>query len=181
VFYKDERLALFIDGPNTHSAAKALGFDIDYKLLKKEFTQRGKLLRAYYYTPLIDEESEYSPVRPLVDWLGYNGFEVVTKEVRRYSDQDGRTKPKGNMSVDLAVDAMEIAPTVAHVVLFSGDSAYCPLVKSLKRQGVRVSVVSTIQSDSPMIADELRRLADNFIELKDLQSVIGRPPREHNE
>jgi len=178
MFYKDERLALFIDGSNLYAAAKALGFDIDYKLLRAEFMRRGKLLRAFYYTALL-ENDEYSPIRPLVDWLHYNGFSMVTKPAKEYTDSQGRRKVKGNMDIELAVDAMELAPRVDHIVLFSGDGDFKPLVESLQRQGVRISVVSTIRSQPPMISDELRRQADNFIELEDLKDVIGRPPREH--
>jgi uncharacterized LabA/DUF88 family protein len=177
MFYKDERLALFIDGSNLYAAAKALGFDIDYKLLRQEFERRGKLLRAFYYTALL-ENDDYSPIRPLVDWLHYNGFCMVTKPAKEYTDSQGRRKVKGNMDIELAVDAMELAPRLDHVVLFSGDGDFKPLVESLQRQGVRVSVVSTIRSQPPMIADELRRQADNFIELDALREVIGRPPRE---
>ena len=177
MFYKDERLALFIDGSNLYAAAKALGFDIDYKLLRHEFMRRGKLLRAFYYTALL-ENDEYSPIRPLVDWLHYNGFSMVTKPAKEYTDSQGRRKVKGNMDIELCVDAMELAPRVDHIVLFSGDGDFRPLVESLQRQGVRVSVVSTIRSQPPMIADELRRQADNFIELNELKDVIGRPPRE---
>jgi uncharacterized LabA/DUF88 family protein len=177
MFYKDERLALFIDGSNLYAAAKALGFDIDYKLLRMEFMRRGKLLRAFYYTALL-ENDDYSPIRPLVDWLHYNGFTMRTKPAKEYTDSQGRRKVKGNMDIELCVDAMELAPRVDHVVLFSGDGDFRPLVESLQRQGVRVSVVSTIRSQPPMIADELRRQADNFIELDELREVIGRPPRE---
>lgn len=177
MFYKDERLALFIDGSNLYSTAKSLGFDIDYKLLRSEFTRRGKLLRAFYYTPLL-ENDEYSPIRPLVDWLDYNGFSMVTKPAKEYIDSQGRRKIKGNMDVELAVDAMELAPRIDHAVIFSGDGDFRPLIAGLQRQGVRVSVVSTIRSQPPMIADELRRQADNFIELDELRDVIGRPPRE---
>lgn len=177
MFYKDERLALFIDGSNLYAAAKALGFDIDYKLLRQEFERRGKLLRAFYYTALL-ENDDYSPIRPLVDWLHYNGFCMVTKPAKEYTDSQGRRKVKGNMDIELAVDAMELAPRLDHIVLFSGDGDFKPLVESLQRQGVRVSVVSTIRSQPPMIADELRRQADNFIELDALREVIGRPPRE---
>ncbi|WP_372838944.1 NYN domain-containing protein [Phaeovulum sp.] len=177
MFYKDERLALFIDGSNLYAAAKALGFDIDYKLLRQEFERRGKLLRAFYYTALLENE-EYSPIRPLVDWLNYNGYAMVTKPAKEYTDSLGRRKVKGNMDIELAVDAMELAPRLDHAVLFSGDGDFRPLVESLQRQGVRVSVVSTIRSQPPMIADELRRQADNFIELDALRDVIGRPPRE---
>jgi len=177
MFYKDERLALFIDGSNLYAAAKSLGFDIDYKLLRAEFMRRGKLLRAFYYTALL-ENDEYSPIRPLVDWLNYNGFSMVTKPAKEYTDSQGRRKVKGNMDIELAVDAMELAPRVDHIVLFSGDGDFRPLVESLQRQGVRVSVVSTIRSQPPMISDDLRRQADNFIELEDLKDVIGRPPRE---
>ncbi len=177
MFYRDERLALFIDGSNLYAAAKALAFDIDYKLLRKEFMQRGKLLRAFYYTALL-ENDDYSPIRPLVDWLHYNGFNMVTKPAKEFVDSQGRRKVKGNMDIELAVDAMEIAPHVDHIVLFSGDGDFRPLVAALQRKGVRVSVVSTIRSQPPMIADDLRRQADNFIELDELKDVVGRPPRE---
>ena len=177
MFYKDERLALFIDGVNLFSAAKALEFGIDYKLLHQEFMRRGKLLRAFYYTALF-ENDEYSSLRPLVDWLQYNGFTTVTKPMREYTDSMGRRKVKGNMSIELVVDAIEIAPRVDHIVLFSGDGDFVPLAANLQRQGVRVSVVSTMRSPTPMISDELRRHADNFIDLKDLHDVIGRPLRE---
>ena len=179
MFYRDERLALFIDGSNLYAAAKSLGFDIEYKSLRKEFMGRGKLLRAFYYTALL-ENDEYSPIRPLVDWLHYNGFTMVTKPAKEFTDANGRRKVKGNMDIELTVDAMETAAHVDHIVLFSGDGDFRPLVESLQRQGVRVSCVSTIRSQPPMISDDLRRQVDNFIELEDLREVIGRPPREHD-
>ena len=177
MFYKDERLALLIDGANLYAATRALGFDIDYKLLRQEFMRRGKLLRALYYTALLENE-EYSPIRSLVDWLHYNGFAMVTKPAKEFTDSQGRRRVKGNMDIELTVDAMELAPHVDHIVLFSGDCDFRPLVESLQRQGVRVSVVSTIRSQPPMIADDLRRQTDNFIELDELKDVIGRQPRE---
>lgn len=177
MFYKDERLALFIDGANLFAAGKSLGFDIDYRLLRQEFMRRGKLVRAFYYTALLENE-DYSPIRPLIDWLNYNGYTLVTKPAKEYVDSLGRRKVKGNMDIELAVNAMELAPRLDHAVLFSGDGDFRPLVESLQRQGVRVSVVSTIRSQPPMIADELRRQADNFIELDELRDIIGRAPRE---
>jgi uncharacterized LabA/DUF88 family protein len=177
MFYRDERLALFIDGANLYAAARSLGFDIDYKLLRAEFMRCGKLLRAFYYTALL-ENDDYSPIRPLVDWLHYNGFTMVTKPAKEFTDSQGRRKVKGNMDIELSVDAMEIAPHVDHIVLFSGDGDFRPLVAALQRKGVRVSVVSTIRSQPSMIADDLRRQADNFIELDELREVVGRPPRE---
>ncbi len=176
MFYRDERLALFIDGSNLYAATKALGFDIDYKLLRSEFMRRGKMVRASYYMSILENE-EYSPIRPLVDWLEYNGFTLVTKPAKEFIDSSGRRKIKGNMDIELAVDAMEMADHVDHILLFSGDGDFRPLVAALQRKGVRVSVVSTIRSRSPMIADALRRQADNFIELEELKDVIGRPPR----
>jgi uncharacterized LabA/DUF88 family protein len=176
MFYRDERLALFIDGANLYAATKALGFDIDYKLLRNEFMRRGKMVRAFYYTAIIENE-EYSPLRPLVDWLDYNGFTLVTKPAKEFTDSTGRRKIKGNMDIELAVDAMEMADHVEHIVLFSGDGDFRPLVEALQKRGVRVTVVSTIRSSPPMIADSLRRQADNFIELEELKDAIGRPPR----
>jgi len=177
MFYKDDRLALFIDGSNLYAASRALGFDIDYKLLRQEFMRRGKLLRAFYYTALL-ESDEYSPIRPLVDWLQYNGFTMVTKPAREFVDREGRRKVKGNMDIELTIDAMEIAPHVDHIVLFSGDGDFRRLVESLQRKGVRVSVVSTMRTSPPMISDDLRRQADTFIELDELRSLLGRSDRK---
>lgn len=180
LFYRDERLALFIDGANLYATAKALGFDIDYKLLRQEFMRRGKLLRVLYYTALL-ESDDYSPIRPLVDWLNYNGFTTITKPSKEFTDSMGRRKVKVNMDIELAVDAIELAPRVDHIVIFSGNSDFCPLIESLQRKGVRVSVVSSIRSQSPQIADELRRQCDVYIDLYDLRDVIGRPQCEPRE
>ena len=152
MFYRDERLALFIDGSNLYAAAKSLGFDIDYKLLRQEFMRRGKLLRAFYYTALL-ENDEYSPIRPLVDWLHYNGFTMVTKPAKEYTDSQGRRKVKGNMDIELTVDALELAPFVDHIVLFSGDGDFRSLVQALQEKGKRVSVVSTLQTQPPSCTD----------------------------
>ena len=156
-----EKIALFIDGANLYATAKSLGFDIDYKRLLREFQSRGYLLRAFYYTAVI-EDQEYSSIRPLIDWLDYNGYSVVTKATKEFVDQTGRRKVKGNMDIELAVDAMEIAGTIDHMVLFSGDGDFRSLVEAVQRRGVRVTVVSTVSTQPPMVADELRRQADVF-------------------
>jgi uncharacterized LabA/DUF88 family protein len=173
LFYPQERLALFIDGANLYSAARALGFDIDYKKLLTEFSKKGVLVRAYYYTALL-EDREFSPLRPLVDWLDYNGYTLVTKSVREFTDAAGRRKIKGNMDIEISVDMMELAPSVDHIVLFSGDGDFRRLVESVQRRGRRVSVVSTLRTQPAMVADDLRRQADHFIELVDLQPIIAR-------
>ena len=169
------KLALLIDGPNLYATAKTLGFDIDYKRLLMEFQSRGTLLRALYYTAII-EDQEYSSIRPLIDWLDYNGYTVVTKAAKEFTDGSGRRRVKGNMDIELAVDAMELAEHVDQIVLFSGDGDFRSLVERVQRRGVRVTVVSTISSHPPMIADDLRRQANVFIDLADLQSKISRPP-----
>lgn len=177
MFYRDERLALFIDGSNLYATARNLGFDIDYKLLRSEFLRRGKLLRAFYYTALLENE-EYSPVRPLVDWLQYNGFTMRTKPAREFTDSQGRRKVKGNMDIELTVDALGLAETVDHYVIFSGDGDFRTLVEALQRRGRKVSVVSTMASQPPMISDDLRRQADHFIDLASLKADVGRDPGE---
>ena len=176
-FYKDERLALFIDGANLYSSARALGLEIDFRKLLKEFQGRGRLIRASYYTALV-ESDEYSPIRPLVDWLAYNGFTVVKKAAREYTDREGRKRHRGNMDVDLAVDMLEAATHADHIVLFSGNGDFRRLVEAVKAKGVRVSIVSTNTSSPPMVADDLRREADAFIELEDIAEMIARPRRD---
>lgn len=173
IFYPQERMALFIDGANLYGAARSLGFDIDYRRLLELFSTKGHLIRAFYYTALM-EDQEYSPIRPLVDWLDYNGYSMVTKPAKEYTDSMGRRKVKGNMDIELAIDMMEMSDTLDHVVLFSGDGDFRRLVDAVQRKGVRVTVVSTIRSQPPMVADELRRQADNFVELLDLMPQISR-------
>jgi uncharacterized LabA/DUF88 family protein len=173
LFYPQERIGLFIDGANLYAAARALGFDIDYKRLLELFGSKGRLIRAFYYTALIDEQ-EYSPIRPLVDWLDYNGYTMVTKPTKEYTDAAGRRKIKGNMDIELAIDVMEMAQFLDHIVLFSGDGDFRRLVEAVQRKGVRVTCVSTTRSVPPMVADELRRQADVFVELQDLSQSIMR-------
>ncbi len=172
-FYNDERVAVFIDGSNLYAAARSLNFDIDYRKLLELFRGSGRLLRATYYTALI-EDQEYSPIRPLVDWLDYNGYKLVTKPAKEFTDSMGRRKVKGNMDIEVAVDMLELADRMDHAVLFSGDGDFRYLVESLQRKGIRVSVVSTIRTSPPMVADELRRQADIFVELETLIPSIAR-------
>src|SRR5438552_8346248 len=171
------RIALFIDGANLHATARALGFDVDYKRLLKEFQSRGALLRAFYYTTII-EDQEYTSVRPLIDWLDYNGYIVVTKLTKEFIDASGRRKVKGSMNIELAVRAMELADRIDRMFLFSGDGDFRPLMEAVQRRGVHVTVVSTIVSQPPMMADDLRRQADIFIDLAELKPKLGRDPSE---
>ena len=180
-FYPNERIALFVDGANLYATAKSLGFDIDYKRLLGMFRQKGQLIRALYYTALA-EDQEYSSIRPLIDWLDYNGYTMVTKPTKEFTDSMGRRKIKGNMDIELTVDAMRLAKSLDHIVIFSGDGDFKSLVAALQQEGKRVSVVSTLQTQPPMVADELRRQADQFIDLADIEQLVcrdggGRPAR----
>ncbi|EEQ95320.1 NYN domain-containing protein [Brucella intermedia] len=177
MFDSREKIALFIDGANLYAASKTLGFDIDYRKLLKAFQKRGYLLRAYYYTALV-EDQEYSSIRPLIDWLDYNGYKVVTKAAKEFTDSTGRRKVKGNMDIELTVDAMQLTDTVDHFVIFSGDGDFRSLAEALQRKGRKVSVVSTLTTQPAMISDELRRQADHFIDLVSLKAEIGRDPSE---
>ena len=179
-FYPQERIGLFIDGANLYATARALGFDIDYKRLLELFTKQGHLVRAFYYTALV-EDQEYSPIRPLIDWLDYNGYTMVTKPTKEFTDSvTGRRKIKGNMDIELAIDVMEMIAHLDHVVLFSGDGDFRRLVEAVQRKGLRVTVVSTVRSQPSMVADELRRQADTFVDLVELKDVIERAlPADH--
>ena len=179
-FNPEERIGLFIDGANLYAAARSLGFDIDYKRLREEFANKARLIRALYYTALI-EDQEYSPIRPLVDWLDYNGYALITKPTKEFTDSMGRRKVKGDMDIEIAVDMMEMAEVLDHVVLFSGDGDFRRVIEAVQRKGVRVTVVSTIRSQPPMIADELRRQADCFVELQELEPLVAREARWRQE
>jgi uncharacterized LabA/DUF88 family protein len=175
-----DKTLLLIDGPNLFSTAKSLGFEIDFKKLLQEFRSRGDLLSAKYYTAVPDDEDS-SPIVPLIDWLDYNGYSVVTKPMKSFTDAEGNRKSKGNMDVEIAVDAMELASKVDEIVLFSGDGDFRTVIEAVQRRGVKVTVVSSIATRPPMCADELRRQTDVFIDLADLRAKISRgarPPRD---
>ena len=174
-FYPTEKIALFIDGANLHAAARGLGFDIDYRRLLTEFAAKGVLVRAFYYTALM-EDQDYSPLRPLVDWLDYNGYTMVTKPAKEFTDASGRRKIKGNMDVEITLDVVRMTRHVDHVVLFSGDGDFRKLIEYAQDEGCRVTVVSTVQTNPPMVADEIRRQSDVFIDLADIEQSISRGP-----
>jgi len=176
-FNQDEKVALFIDGANLYSASRNLGFDVDYRNLLEYFRKRARVIRAYYYSAVL-ETDEYSPLKPLTDWLAYNGYSLVTKPAKEFTDAAGRRRVKGNMDIEVAVDMLELAPMIDHAILFSGDSDFRRLVEAVQRKGVRVSVVSSIRTTPPMVADELRRQADAFIELADISSEFTRRQTE---
>jgi uncharacterized LabA/DUF88 family protein len=176
-FVANERLALFIDGANLYSASRNLGFDVDYRSLLEFFRARAQLIRAYYYSALLETE-EYSPLKPLTDWLAYNGYTLVTKPAKEFTDASGRRRVKGNMDIELAIDMLELSPRLDHAVLFSGDADFRRLVEAVQRRGVRVSVVSSIRTSPPMVADELRRQADQFIELAEIAPEFTRRQTE---
>ncbi len=175
----DSRIAIFVDGANLNATAKALGFEIDYRRLLSEFRSRGSVIRAFYYIA-ISEAQEYSSIRPLVDWLDYNGYTVVTKPTKEFTDAGGRRRVKGSMDIELAVDAMEIARHIDRMILFSGDGDFRSLVEAVQRRGVHVTVISTVTSHPPMIADELRRQTDVFTDLTELRSRIGRDAADNS-
>ncbi|WP_017930757.1 LabA-like NYN domain-containing protein [Robiginitomaculum antarcticum] len=179
-FYTDEKIALFIDGANLYSAAKSMDFDIDYKKLLDVFRSRGRLIRAYYYTATI-ERDDYSALRPLLDWLDYNGYHVVTKPAKEFVDREGRKRTKGNMDMEMAVDMLDIADHIDHIVLFSGDGDFRAIVKAVQAKGCRVTVVSSQKTKPPMLADELRRQADNIIDMADMADMVGRARRAHGD
>ncbi|QQN62277.1 NYN domain-containing protein [Bradyrhizobium diazoefficiens] len=163
--------ALFLDGANLHATTAALGIEIDFRRLLSEFESSGRILRAFYYT-LVTEDPKLA--RPLTDWLEYNGYTVILKQTKEFLDEGGRRRTKGTVGVELAVNAMQLAKRIDHMVLFSGDGDLRPLVRAMQRCGVRVTVVSTVSSEPSMVSDELRRQADAFIDLRELISKIGR-------
>jgi uncharacterized LabA/DUF88 family protein len=174
-----ERTFAFIDGPNLHATVRALGFEIDYRKLLEHLRTQGHLIRVLYYTAIV-EDQEFSTFRPLADWLDYNGYTMVTKPARGYTDSTGRRRFRTSMDVELAVDAMRLADTADHIILFSGEQSFTSLASALQQLGKRVTVISTIETQPAMVADELRRQADHFIDIDSLQSQIarvGRTPR----
>lgn len=165
------KAALFIDGANLWSTTKALGWDVDYMRLRKYFNTKFNVVRSLYYTAMLDQE--HRTIQPLVDWLSYNGFVVVTKFAKEFHDPStGQRKIKGNMDVEMAMDMLIIGQKVDNIVLFTGDGDFRRVVEEVQRHGTHVTAIS---STNPfMIAEELRRQVDEFIELDYLRQHIGK-------
>lgn len=172
----DQRFAAFIDGSNFHASTKALQFDVDFEKLLQALRQTGHLVRAYYYTALPDN-NEYSPIKRIADWLDYNGYTVVSKPWRDFTNSEtGQRRKKGNMDMELALDMIKIANHVEHVVLFSGDGDFCRLLHEVQDKGVSVTVISSHK----LVADTLRRQADDFIEINQIRHLIERDAQSQN-
>jgi len=105
---------------------------------------------------------------------------MVTKPTKEFTDASGRRKIKGNMDIELAIDLMEMAPSLDHAVLFSGDGDFRRLVEAVQRKGLRVTVVSTMRSQPPNLDEDMRRQAE-LVEYQDLLSRIERQPRGEHE
>ncbi|MCI5046924.1 MAG: NYN domain-containing protein [Aquisalinus sp.] len=181
---EDDKCAIFIDGANLYKTARTLGFDIDYKTLLSKTRNESRLIRAYYYTAMQeDRDQDYSPLRPLVDWLDYNGYTMVTKIAREFTDSQGKKRFKGSIDIELAVDLMTLSDSLDAAVIFTGNGDFRYAIEAVQAKGVKVTLVSTVKTSPPMAGDDIRRQADHFIDLVDLQSVIGRkgaPPRKDN-
>ncbi|GAK32545.1 NYN domain-containing protein [Iodidimonas nitroreducens] len=174
IFYPNEKIGVFIDGANLFATARSLNMEIDYKKLKTFFAEKGRLIRIFYYTAMIDD-ADYSPLRPLIDWLDYNGYTLVTKPIKEFTDDQGRRKVKGNMDIEIAVDMLALSENLDHVVLFSGDGDFRRLIEAIQRKGVRVTIISSNSTQPSMIADELRRQADQYVDLAKIRDDFARP------
>jgi uncharacterized LabA/DUF88 family protein len=173
-----EKIAIFIDGVNLFAASKQIEFNIDYNRLLVFFREQAYVLRASYYTVIAENPDDSTvTIKPLLDWLDYNGYRVVTKKVKEYVDSIGRKKLKGSIDIDFSVDCLEYAKHVDHLVLFTGNGDFKSLIEALQRMGKKVTVVSTIDEDSKsggysVVSDDLRRIADHFIDLNSIRDQV---------
>ena len=172
VFYKNERLALFLDNYYIFSLTKSLGFTVDFKRFREVFASKGRLQRITVYSTILEKEEGVSPLKPLHDWLVFNGYQVVTKPAKTLTDEDGRRHNISNMYVEMATDMLTLSPRLDHVVLGAGGSDLSHPIQELKKRGVRVSLLATTRSDRPVATTAIRALVDDFIEIKDLQKQI---------
>ena len=180
ILYEDERCAVFIDGSSIYRICRSLDVEIDYRALRNIFADAGRLVQARYYTTVLGDQS-YLSIRPLIDWLSYNGFVVVTRTIRAGQDagEDGRSE--GGIGIELAVDVIEMASRLDHVILFTGNGDFVRLIQLLQRRTVRTTVVATVNGASSMVSDELRRQADRFVDLRALAPFIGKERRRLSE
>jgi len=172
MFHTSEKLAVLIDGHALNAFAYGLGMKIDYRKLKVQFARSSKLTSIKYYAG-VDFSRGENPYVKLLDWLDYNGYRVHIKEARSFVNGDGERNVKGSVIVDLSIDLVLVARHVDHVVLVSahGDLTY-PILQA-KRLGARVTLLSSLNAEGVRPADELRQVADEFIELETLRDELS--------
>lgn len=163
-----KRIAIFIDGSNFNEAFKFARFRPNYQLIESFFAQEGDIVGMFYFTALPPKEVQ-SPIRAIMDHIQYHGWTIVSKETKTY----GGTV-KGNMDVEIVVQAWAMWEHFTDLILFSGDGDFTSMVSELQRRGRRVTAVSIHErgSDSSMMADELRRQVNKFIDLRDIKDYI---------
>ncbi len=166
-----QRVCVLIDGPSFFATHRALGFDVDFRKLLGHFEENAELHRAIYFTA-VSEGDDYTPVKPLVDWLSYNGFRLVSKPLREFTEASGRRRTKGALTVEIAVEMLENSAFAEHLLLFSGDGELAYAVEAVQRRGCRVTVVSSVKPEAMTVSDDLRRVADRFVDLADVKDII---------
>lgn len=173
MFYKDDRLTVMIDGVSFFYTCRSIGLQADYRKLHAEFARRGRLRKIAYYTP-VGEGGDYNPIQPTLDWMAYNGFQVIRKGAR---PPEGIGRPRATSTdAEFAVDIVLNARNCDHLVLMTGSRDMVYPVQVAQRSGCRVTVFSSIRGETPTIADELRRTADAFVDLESLRDLFARDP-----
>lgn len=163
-FYAHEKLAVLVDGANLHCAAQNVGLEIDWGRFQLFFARQATLVTSCYFTPIPAEHQDgFQPLQRLLDWLDYNSWQVIASDT----------------GVDMAVMAMELAGDVDHFVIGSGDGDFVVLAEALKRRGRRVTVLAALKGGG--VSDDLRRAADDFLDLEALRTEIARAPRTTKE
>ena len=163
------KIALFIDGANLYATAKTLGFDIDYKRLLKEFQGRGTLLRAFYYTAII-EDQEYSSIRPLIDWLDYNGYTVVTKATKEFIDA---SELQCDWQLRIDPDVPAPAPEQAMAVFRIFQELLSNVGRHAQASAVRICIEASCETLCIEIADNGRGAARAAFDSPRAYGVLG--------
>ncbi len=160
-----KRAAIIIDGPNAKASANAAGFQVDYKKLLDFYSQEFDVFRAMYFTALPPRAVE-APIHKLTDWLGYNGYNVISKETKEYEQLDGSVKTKGNMDVEITVHTLELSKHVHELIFFTGDGDFRFLLETVQRSGLRATVIAA----RGVVSDDLRKQADRYVDLADMRN-----------
>jgi len=162
-----DRVAIFIDGENIHYSAKHLNMRMDYLKLCKILAGSRRLVRSYFYTA-VSNQSEGKI--DFINFLKLNGFKVVTREVKSFSEGDGATRSVRNaLDMQMALDVIEMSEHLDTVVLCTGDGDFRPLVDALVRKGKHVEVCGLRE----MTSTDLIAGSDVYIDLDSLKNQVA--------
>ncbi len=183
------RLFVFIDASNIWAAQKSKKKLFDFSKLKnhieKEYQVSDKNLHIFYYVAYPDIGTRKYDISVKHNFFVFLkkrlSFIVVKKPLKRIKAQDDKgnnfVMEKGNMDVEITIDAIHNIKEYDLAILFTGDSDFLPLIKYIQKTGKKVYIYSSRNN----VSTELRIGANKYIDILRVKDDIWGKKLKHKD